>query len=1057
MYEQRPVKDLRDLQSAFDRFVGSEPSERRRSFADFERAIFDSFSHPEALDEGEALFSQEVPDRIQRFTASWLLRALICSPSILDFDGNEPLVALLFDRTLQQDVYPLLRLQAGAQTYEKLRSLSDYAQTILDAAMNLLGNSVNLDRLTSFQQSFQQILNSRQNMPFLAPLLPPQLSERERLANLFSAVNDYSSDRGEDRLLKRDTAVLLCDEFEQEALQYGTKDAANILGGLAVNLKTAVERHFDSLEAIEPPTLTFDPITKKYPLEQIGAEIVYRVRIRNEGTGPARDVRLDEVVFDDAIELLTGPTMLGTIQPGNHIDLDIVGSVAEPCSGAKVIAQFSWARPVNRDDSDHEFVIEAQRDDVDWSIVASTESYSLEAVTSDKDLIGRDAELNGLLRRANQTTVGSAYIYGQKRVGKTSLANALAETLKADNAANWVVITKGSGDYVSAGPMSTIKALGDVLVSEMRVRIPGLEDIDSPDFSNGLAPLSTFIDDVLRRKEVRLLFTLDEFDELPIELFQRTDVSNSLFQPLRQISNKPGCGFVLVGGESMQQIVNDQGDRFNRFRATRVDYFDKSSDWNDFSDLIRRPVQDWLTITDQALDRLFTFSAGNPYFAKLLAGQLAENMASMRHCVASEADMDVAISNALSVIGANSFAHFWTDGIVHDAENAEQIRLVRRAVMIAAGQSFRRNTNSNNETISAELDFGAGSQIGEARFQTALQDLLRRGILIEDEQKQIRAKIPLFQSWLTSRGVGELLADFREHDYLSSKLQDDEERRVSDDEVIAVCEKLGRYRGRAVEPLKVRQWLEQFGTLPDQRLMFRLLSHVKIYDEDLVRHKMGEAYGIVRRNLLTVAGSASARRSDIIVSFLDHSAAKSGPTYCRLFASENRIASSSVQPIDALENLVQGPEKFQKLVIIDDFCGTGGTIIDGLDTVINSLRLVNKARIQIVIVALVGFSAARDAIEKYIDDKGLDAVVYFCDELGDEDKAFSENSTIFADEAERERARSIAEAKGAQLFRRNPLGFRDTQATIVFYQSCPNNTLPIFWSASGDWVPLFPR
>ena len=123
----------------------------------------------------------------------------------------------------------------------------------------------------------------------------------------------------------------------------------------------------------------------------------------------------------------------------------------------------------------------------------------------------------------------------------------------------------------------------------------------------------------------------------------------------------------------------------------------------------------------------------------------------------------------------------------------------------------------------------------------------------------------------------------------------------------------------------------------------------------------------------------------------------------------------------------------------------------------NSLRLANEAGIQIVIVALVGFSAARDAIEEYIDGKGLDAVVYFCDELGDEDKAFSENSTIFADEAERVRARSIAEAKGVQLFRRNPLGFGDTQATIVFYQSCPNNTLPIFWSASGDWIALFPR
>ena len=304
------------------------------------------------------------------------------------------------------------------------------------------------------------------------------------------------------------------------------------------------------------------------------------------------------------------------------------------------------------------------------------EPYSLEAITAGEDLIGRKAELRGLLQRANQQTVGSAYIYGQKRVGKTSLANAVAESLESNAEIKWVVITKGSGDYVSDSATSTIKALGEVLVSEMRARLSGIADIPVPDFSSGLAPLSTFIDEVLRRQGVRILFILDEFDELPIELFQRTNVSASLFQPLRQISNKVGCGFILVGGESMQQIVNGQGDRLNRFRATRVDYFDKSNDWNDFSDLVRLPVQDWLTISDEALNELFSCSAGNPYFAKLLAGQLADNMAALRHCDASETDMSVAIDNALSTIGANSFAHFWTDGIVHEPENAEHIRLV---------------------------------------------------------------------------------------------------------------------------------------------------------------------------------------------------------------------------------------------------------------------------------------------------------------------------------------------------------------------------------------------
>ena len=803
--------------------------------------------------------------------------------------------------------------------------------------------------------------------------------------------------------------------------------------------------------------LAFAPIAKKYPLEQVGADIVYRVRIQNDGTRPARDLSLDEVASDDAIRLITGPTMLGTIQAGGYIDVDIVGTVIVPCGESILTALFSWARPGSRHESLHDFVVEPQKADMDWGKVDAAEPYSLEAITTGKDLIGRRRELRSLLQRTNQETVGSAYIYGQKRVGKTSLANAVAEQLESDPEANWVVITKGSGDYVSDGSNATIKALGDLLVRELRMRIPDLNDIPSPDFSNGLAPLSTLIDEVLRRHDVRILFILDEFDELPIELFQRNNVSASLFQPLRQISNKRGCGLILVGGESMQQIVNGQGDRLNRFRATRVDYFNKSTDWNDFSDLVRLPVQDWLTITDQALDELFRCSAGNPYFAKLLAGQLAENMISFRHCDAGEADVTVAIDNALSAIGANSFAHFWTDGIVHDPENAEQIRLVRRAVLIAAGQSFRHNQASNYDTISAEVTHAIGSHIGEGSYQTALQDLLRREILVEDEHKQINAKIPLFQSWLTNRGVGELLADFREHDYLSSRLKDDEKRRISDEEILVASENLGRYRGRSVEPAKIRRWLEQFDTLQDQRFMYHLLSHVKVYSEDLIRQKMSDAYGIVRRNLRTVVDPNSRVRSDIFVSHLDDSAAKSGPSYCRLFASENRISAASVQPLEKLDAALEQPNAVQKLVIIDDFCGTGQTIIRGLERSIDLLKRANSARIQIIIVVLVGFGAARDTINKWIDGNELDAQVYFCDELGDDDRAFSDDSALFPDPTDRERARAIAEAKGVLLVPRTPLGFRDTQATIVFYQSCPNNTLPILWSETDGWPALFPR
>ena len=288
--------------------------------------------------------------------------------------------------------------------------------------------------------------------------------------------------------------------------------------------------------------------------------------------------------------------------------------------------------------------------------------------------------------------MGSGFIFGQKRVGKTSLANAVEESLESNPDVKWVVISKGSGDYVGDDAHSTLRTMGEVLAQAVIERVPHLSDIPPLDFTNGLSPLSRLVDQALAHRDLRILFILDEFDELPPELFRRTDLATALFQPVRQISNKRGCGFLLVGGESMQQIVNSQGDRLNKFTAIELDYFTKSNNWSDFVELIRRPVQDWLTISDAALEELFISSAGNPYFAKLLARQLFADMVDNRYSDASEVDMRNAIDHMLATIGANSFAHFWTDGLAQSPDNAEEIRITRRSVLIAAGRAFRKKT-----------------------------------------------------------------------------------------------------------------------------------------------------------------------------------------------------------------------------------------------------------------------------------------------------------------------------------------------------------------------------
>ena len=294
---------------------------------------------------------------------------------------------------------------------------------------------------------------------------------------------------------------------------------------------------------------------------------------------------------------------------------------------------------------------------------------------------------------------------------------------------------------------------------------------------------------------------------------------------------------------------------------------------------------------------------------------------------------------------------------------------------------------------------------------------------------------------------------------LRSRLQDEEQIRVKDEEIFGLCNDLMHfhYRSQGIEPMAISNWLNQFNGPTDQRLMFRLLSGIQVYDENIVRAKMREAFGIVARNMHTVIEASARVRSDILVSSLDDSAAKAGLTYCRLFASENRISARSVQPLRSLDRRLGGHQNVQRLVLIDDFSGTGRTLVGALKRELEFLQRVNSQGIQIMLLTVAGFAEARSRIERFVDQRDLDAHVYFCDELGLEHKAFSEDSRVFPDPGERDRARQIAEAKGVMLEKKQPLGYGDMQASVVFYQSCPNNTLPIFWSRNNNWRPLFPR
>jgi hypothetical protein len=121
--------------------------------------------------------------------------------------------------------------------------------------------------------------------------------------------------------------------------------------------------------------------------------------------------------------------------------------------------------------------------------------------------------------------------------------------------------------------------------------------------------------------EFKILFILDEFDELPIDVYKRCPIGDTFFLTLRSISAKANFGFLLVAGEKMEFIISTQGDALNKFQPVRIDYFDNPQ--SDFKDLVRKPVVKWnIEVSDRAVYELYQQTGGNPYFTKQICGEL---------------------------------------------------------------------------------------------------------------------------------------------------------------------------------------------------------------------------------------------------------------------------------------------------------------------------------------------------------------------------------------------------------------------------------------------------
>jgi len=143
----------------------------------------------------------------------------------------------------------------------------------------------------------------------------------------------------------------------------------------------------------------------------------------------------------------------------------------------------------------------------------------------------------------------------------------------------------------------------------------------------------------------------------------------------------------------------------------------------------------------------------------------------------------------------------------------------------------------------------------------------------------------------------------------------------------------------------------------------------------------------------------------------------------------------------------------KSVLFIDDFLGTGDTAIHFWESYIIKDIVKSCPDISFYYIPLIALTRGIENVELHTGFDILSPQIFT-----EEWRVFSEKSCIFPEKTSRDKTKKFCEVYGKYLEGRDyALGYKDSQALIGLHHNIPDNTLPIIWSNSYGWYPLFKR
>ncbi len=998
---------------------------------------------------------------------SVVLIRLLAVPSLIpEQNANNQIERLIVEICEKNigDICSFLLLKPKSQTYEKFAVLSNGHRTVLGLLEPLTANYGDLHALVTARKAVLGILNHSIVRAYCGPYHLQDLKSATEV--LFTSMQRME-ELGSSFLQNYQDCSRTIDDTARLIAEHSSFLAHEIFSPLLNTARRCVSAFLEKVKNQYQARITKgwvnNALAKRYPLNELGRELSIVLPLRNEGAGLALDVVVEALPTSDRVTFANSTTNIGSVKPGDFsVVLDTL--IVEASAEVEILLQVEWGEIGNPERIAAEFTlrINAQNVNVDWPTLEYSSPYST-AVAYGESFIGRADLVRTSATKLLRTVMEPFYITGQKRVGKTSLAAAVAKFAEdhdptSSMSSHYILW----GDVAHASPSASMNSLGqnierfifDALGTDVRLE-PGK-------YEGSLSQLVTVSELAARvAPQKRFLIVVDEFDEIPQELFLQGNLAETFFANLRSISRRNNICLILVGGENMPFIMDRQGQKLNNFSRINLSYFSREKEWPDFQEMVRKPTAGIMNWHEDAIAEVFNASNGNPYFAKIVCAAVVESAVAARDTDITADEVRMATEAAISNLGSNSFAHLWQDGVPRPTNDREPDILRRSRVLVAAARCQRAGIPLNVENVQAKK----AASLTDQEVASVLNDFVKRGVLSESVGTY-RFVLPIFSRWLADVGAQQLIADNLSEELANSAIAEENKALIKSEEVVALAKRWPTFRGRQIGTDEIRSWYQQVPSLKDQRVLFTLLERTRVFSEVLVRERLRAAFEMIRPELqVPILRARNERRVDIIVTYVDGEG-KSGSNYASVFAEESNISAKNIiSQVDfeaRFAEFIKAGGNPQAVVIIDDLAGTGGSLSENVSDFIDRNRAA-LAGLKVRVITIASTPAAKTVLEnRFARIDEIDVRFLTAEVLDNSSLALPDDFSGFSSKDEWERARALCQDIGSKIDKRRPLGYGGQGLLVVFPTNTPNNTIPLLRSHSkstpgAKWFPLFER